>query len=581
MNNLKRLSPYFQKYKKLLILGFMLISISITLGMVNPYISKLIIDEAISKKKYHLLLPFVLTMLCVSLVRGLIRYGHSYLFENVSQNILYELRETLYNFLQRQTYEFYDKTRTGEIMARMTGDLEGIRMFFSTALALLAENILNFSISLTIMFILNVKLTFALLLSTPILLILVYIFDRTIRPEFIKIREKYSKLNTATQENITDIRVVKAFSQENFEIEKFSSANAEYKEQNITVGLIWGKFFPMIEAVTSLLVLIIFALGGFMVIKNTITIGTLMAFQGYLWAIIWPLRSLGWIISMVERANASCERVFGLLSTPVKIKGKPTPFEVKEGYVRFENVYFKHSGNLVLENINFEVKPKMKVAIMGPTGSGKSSIVNLIPRFYDVSSGRVLIDEIDVRDYDLKKLRSAISVIPQETFLFSDTIANNIAYGVENASLEDIINAAKLAQAHEFIVQFPEGYDTLVGERGIGLSGGQKQRIAIARALLKKPKILILDDATSAVDMETEYLISKALEEYFKDCTVFIIAHRISMAKDCDLILYLENGKIVEQGTHNELLVKKGRYYNIFVQQYKDILSTQKEGDRF
>lgn len=429
------------------------------------------------------------------------------------------------------------------------------------------------------MFLLNVKLTLALLLSTPLLLVLVYFFDKTIRPEFIKIREKYSKLNTATQENITGIRVVKAFSQEDFEIEKFSSANRDYKEQNITVGLIWGRFFPMIEAVTSLLVLIIFALGGFMVINKSITIGTLMAFQGYLWAIVWPLRSLGWIISMVERANASCERVFSLLYTPIKIKGKPTQYELKEGSVKFENVYFKHFGNIVLEDINFDIKPKMKVGIIGPTGSGKSSLVNLIPRFYDVSAGKVLVDGVDVREYDLKKLRSAISIIPQETFLFSDTIANNIAYGVENATFEDIVKAAKLAQAHDFIMEFPEGYETLVGERGIGLSGGQKQRIAIARALLKKPKILILDDATSAVDMETEYLIHQALEEYFKDCTVFIIAHRISMIKDCDVIFYLENGKIVEQGTHNELLAMRGKYYNIFVQQYKDIYSTQKEGD--
>lgn len=579
MDNLKKLSPYFEKYKKFLVIGFTLIAISISLGMINPYISKTVIDEAITKRKYNLLVPLLISMLLVSLVRGLIRYTHSYIFESVSQNILYDLRESLYKFLQRQTYEFYDKTRTGELMARMTGDLEGIRMFFSTAISLLVENILNFSISLTIMFLLNVKLTLALLLSTPLLLVLVYFFDKTIRPEFIKIREKYSKLNIATQENITGIRVVKAFSQEDFEIEKFSSANKDYKEQNITVGLIWGRFFPMIEAVTSLLVLIIFAVGGFMVINKSITIGTLMAFQGYLWAIVWPLRSLGWIISMVERANASCERVFSLLHTPIKINGKPTQYEVKEGSVKFENVYFKHFGNIVLENINFDIKPKMKVAIMGPTGSGKSSLVNLIPRFYDVSAGKVLVDGVDVREYDLKKLRSAISIIPQETFLFSDTIANNIAYGVENATFDDIVKAAKLAQAHNFIMEFPEGYDTLVGERGIGLSGGQKQRIAIARALLKKPKILILDDATSAVDMETEYLIHQALEEYFKDCTVFIIAHRISMVKDCDLIFYLENGKIVEQGTHNELLAMRGKYYNIFVQQYKDIYSTQKEGD--
>lgn len=579
MDNLKKLFSYFEKYKKFLITGFILIIISISLGMINPYISKIVIDEAITKRKYNLLFPLLISMLFISLIRGLIRYAHSYVFESVSQGILYDLRENLYKFLQKQTYEFYDKTQTGELMARMTGDLEGIRMFFATAIPMLFENILNFSISVTIMFFLNVKLTLALLISTPLLLILVYFFDKTIRPEFIKIREKYSKLNIATQENITGIRVVKAFSQEDFEIEKFSSANKDYKEQNITVGLIWGKFFPMIEAVTSLLVLVIFAVGGFMVIKKSISIGTLMAFQGYLWAIVWPLRSLGWIISMVERANASCERVFSLLHTPIKIHGKTTNYEVKKGSVRFENVYFKHFGNIVLENINLDIKPKMKVAIMGPTGSGKSSLINLIPRFYDVSAGRVLVDGIDVKEYDLKKLRSAISIIPQETFLFSDTIANNIAYGVENATFDDIVKAAKLAQAHNFIMEFPEGYETLVGERGIGLSGGQKQRIAIARALLKKPKILILDDATSAVDMETEYLIHQALEEYFKDCTVFIIAHRISMVKDCDLIIYLENGKIIEQGTHNELLAMKGKYYNIFVQQYKDIYSIQKEGD--
>lgn len=579
MNNLKKLFPYASKYKKSIFLGLILIVISISLGMINPYVSKLVIDRAISGRNYNLLIPFLSIMLTVSLVRGLIRYSQSWTFENVSQSILYDLRETLFKFLQAQTYEFYDKNRTGELMARMTGDLEGIRMFFSTAIPLSVENILNFSISLTIMFLLNTKLTIALLVSTPLLLIFVYFFDRTIRPEFMKIREKYSKLNTATQENITGIRVVKAFSQEDFEIEKFSSANQEYKDQNIQVGLIWGKFSPMIEAVTSLLVLTIFVVGGLMVIKGRITIGTLMAFQGYLWAVVWPLRSLGWIISMIERANASCERVFNLLYTPIRIKSKYSSHEVKEGAVKFENVYFKHFGNTILEDINIEIKPKMKVAIMGQTGAGKSSLINLIPRFYDVTKGRVLVDGIDVKEYDLKKLRGAISIIPQETFLFSDTIANNIAYGVEDATMEQIIKAAKLAQAHDFIMDFPDGYDTLVGERGIGLSGGQKQRIAIARALLKKSKIIILDDATSAVDMETEYLIHQALEEYFKDSTVFIIAHRISMVKDCDIIFYLENGKIVEQGTHSELLAQRGRYYKIFTEQYKDLYSIQKEGE--
>ncbi|MEZ0537204.1 ABC transporter ATP-binding protein [Caldicellulosiruptoraceae bacterium PP1] len=578
MNNFKKLIPYAKRYKSLIILGYFLIICSITLAMINPYISKNIIDKVVMGKHYNLLLKFLLTLLSISLVRGLIRYSQSYIFETVSQRLIFDFRNQLYSFLQKQSFEFYDKTRTGELMARLTGDLEGIRMFFVAALPMLFENLFYFVIALIIMFTMNVKLTLAILLTSPFILVGAYFFDKTIRPEFRKNREKYSNLNTATQENITGIRVVKAYSQEDYEIEKFSSVNTEYMEQNINIGLIWGKFFPILEAASSISTLVIFIYGGYLVINNSISLGTLFAFQGYIWMIMGPLRSVGWAINLIERANASSERVFGLLYTPIKINDGKSDHKVQNGSVQFKNVYFKHYGKDILKDINIDVKPGMKVAIMGETGSGKTSIVNLIARYYDCYKGQVLVDGVDVKEYKLKNLREAVSIVPQETFLFSDTIANNIAYGVPNASLEEIIEAAKIACAHEFIVELPDGYDTLVGERGIGLSGGQKQRIAIARALLKKSKIIILDDSTSAVDMETEYIIQKSLDQYFVNSTVFIIAHRISSVKNCDVIYFIEDGQIVEQGNHDELLAKKGRYYNIYIEQYKEF-SKNKEGD--
>lgn len=578
MDNLKRLFSYSIKYIKFIILGYVLLLFSITLAMINPYISKLIIDKAIPEKTYSLFAVLLGSMLFISITRGIIRYSHSWIFEKVSQNILFDFRERLYHFLQNQSYEFYDKNKTGELMARMTGDLEGIRRFFANGLPMLFENLFYFIVALTIMFSLSINLTLAVLIATPLLFLGAYFFDKTIRPEFMKIREKYSKLNSATQENITGVRVVKAYSQEEYEIEKFTVANEEYKEQNIIVGLIWGKYFPILEIITSIISIIIFLYGGSMVIKNKVSLGTLIAFQGYLSMIIMPLRSVGMAINIIERANISSERVFGLLWTPIKIKSKDTPFKVEKGKIEFSNVYFKHFGNDILKNINITIQPNTKIAFMGPTGAGKSSIINLIPRFYDAYKGKVLVDDIDVREYNLYTLRNAISIIPQETFLFSDTIANNIAYGNPKASLEEIIEAAKVAQAHDFIMELPNGYNTLVGERGIGLSGGQKQRVAIARALLKKSKIMILDDATSAVDMETEYLIQKGLDEYLKDSTVIIIAHRISSVKNCDMIYYIENGEIIEKGTHEQLLAMKGKYYNIYIEQYKEY-NLNKEGD--
>src|SRR5690606_35721687 len=387
-----------------------------------------------------------------------------------------------------------------------------------------------------------------------------------------EIREQDAILNTRAQENISGVRVVKAFAREDYESKRFATENWKYVQKNMRASYIWSTYFPFMDFLSNLSPIILLGFGGYMVIKGTISLGTLVAFTGYMWMITNPMRMLGWLINMTEQAISSGEKIFYYLDIGSSIKEKENALfpENFRGHICFEDVSFRYRQNYVLKNINLDIPPGSTIAIMGATGSGKTSIVNLLGRFYDCSRGRITIDGIDIKDYKLKELRRQIGYVMQETFLFSETIKANIAFGRMDASMEEIIKAAKIAQAHDFIMEMPYGYDTIIGERGMGLSGGQKQRIAIARAILIDPKILILDDSTSSVDMETEYKIQKALKDVTRNRTTFIIAHRISSVKDADEIIVLDNGEIKERGTHKTLLDKKGLYYNMYREQYKD-----------
>jgi ATP-binding cassette subfamily B multidrug efflux pump len=569
---LKRIFSLMGRYKKRTALAAALLIIVIITRLVYPYLTKIVTDEIIQGGKTELLPGIIILILSLTIVRATAVYARAYLFENISQSIIFDLRYQLYTHLQTLPFKFYDENRIGEIMSRMTGDVEGIRNFLAGGAITMLENFIYFTGALTILFTLNYKLALVVLAVAPFLAIAARRFDKVIRPAFGEIREQNAVLNTRAQENIAGARVVKAFAKEEYEKEYFSKENLKHLDKNIKVTYIWSKFYPVIEFISQLSPILLLWFGGHMVVRQEITLGTLIAFTGYIWMITGPMRMVGWLVNMIAQAISSGEKIFYYLDLGPAIKdregaGFPSDFK---GHVRFEDVSFKYADNLILQDISFDVAPGKTLAIMGATGSGKTSIVNLIGRFYECSKGRVTIDGMDVKDMKLKELRQHIGYVMQETFLFSETIAANIAFGKPDATMDQIIEAAKIAQAHDFIMEMPDQYETIVGERGMGLSGGQKQRVAIARALLKNPTILILDDSTSSVDMETEFEIQKGLEKVMKNRTTFIIAHRISSVKDADEIIVLDDKRIAERGNHQSLMEKKGLYYQMYMDQYRD-----------
>ena len=579
MSPFKWIYSYIKNYRLKIAFGLFLALIASSLVMINPYFTGVIVDEVIKGKKKELLMGMLGIILAATILKSFIRYRFLMIFENVSQNIFQKIREEIYQKIQSLDFEFFDRSRTGDIMAKMTGDMEAVRHFLAWVIYQCFENSMVFLFSVIMLFSINYKLALVLILITPITAFVTYKFTREVKPAFSAIREQFSKLNTVVQENISGNRVVKAFAKESYEIEKFNEQNENFKKRNIESAGIWGKYLPILDSMGGLMSVVMILAGGIMVIQKTMTVGELVAFNSFIWALINPLRMSGWLVNDIQRFTASAEKVMDILSNEPKIQNaeefvKKNRFK---GMIEFDNVSFSYGDEEVLENINFKVKPGQTVAIIGPTGSGKSTLMNLICRFYDCDSGNINLDNVNIREVDLKTLRENVAVAMQDIFLFSDTIEGNIAYGVPHASTEQVEWAAGAAGAHDFIVGFPEGYDTIVGERGVGLSGGQKQRIALARTLLKNPSILILDDTTSSLDIKTEQKIHKTLNSYFSDKTTFIIAHRITSVKNADKILVLDNGKIVERGTHEELLSNKGYYYNVFINQFGDFDGLIKE----
>ena len=573
MDILKRIFRYSEKHKRKINVAIALLILFITINLVTPLISRMIVDDVIKGGKRDLLPVLLVVLLGGSILKSGTMYLRGLMLEGFSQDCLYDLRNDMYTHLQQLPFSFYDNNRIGELMSRMTGDLEGIRVFLSAGIPILLENAVYFIGTTVILLVLNVKLAVITLIITPLIAYCAYRFDKTIRPLFSEIREQQAVLNTAAQENITGVRVVKAFAREDYEIQKFEKENMQNRIKNIRSSRVWGKYFPIMDFLSGICLILLIWFGGRMVGRGEISLGTVVAFNGYLWMLIMPMRMLGWIINMMAQAITSGQRVFDILDTGSSIKESETPYDPEEfkGEVTFRDVSFCYREQPILFHVEFHAPAGSTVAIMGATGAGKTSIINLMERFYDRSSGSILIDGVDIKDWKLRRLRSEIGIIMQETFLFSDTIEGNILYGKPDATREEVIRAAKMADAHDFIMEMPMGYDTIIGERGMGLSGGQKQRIAIARALIKEPAILIMDDCTSAVDMETEYKIQQALNEVQKDRTTFIIAHRVSSVKNADEILILDNGRIVERGNHRQLMDLKGRYYEMVRQQYKDL----------
>lgn len=571
MESMKWIWQYVRKYRLLMIGVFILIFIASGISIIYPLLGGKVIYDVVYQNKTNLLIPLLLIMIISTIIRTICRYTYQIMCERIGQNSLFRIREDLYKKLQSLDFDFFNNTRVGDIMARMTGDTDAIRHFVSWVSYNILENVFLFSFAIIIMATIDWKLTLALVIVTPLIAVLTMKMSSKAQPVFYEIRESFSRLNSMVEENISGNRVVKAFAREDFEMKKFHEHNEDFKKRNLDSADVSRTYLPVLDSLAGMLVVITLIFGGYLVIKGQMTLGDLVAFNGFLWMLNGPMRMSGWLINDVQRFIASSFKIQDMMVIDAKIPihaEKPAPS--LQGHVEFKNVsfHFEDDPNTdVLKNISLKASPGQTIAILGETGAGKSTLVNLICRFYDPTSGEILIDGVDARKWHVRELRNHIATVMQDIFLFSDTIEGNIAFGAPDATMEDVRRMARIADADHFIETMPESYDTIVGERGVGLSGGQKQRISLARALLKNPSILILDDTTSAVDMETEVKIQGELKKITENTTTFIIAHRISSVKEADEILILNHGEIIERGTHTSLLAEKGYYFDIYNKQ--------------
>lgn len=579
MTAMKWFYGFLKKYRLRMLFGTVLVTILAAAALASPYISKIIVDTVIKGGKTEYLIPLVGILVGLVVVKGVCRFSSQVLFETSSQGVLYAMRDKVYRKLLMEDFAFYNKNRTGDLMGRQTGDMDAIRHFVAYVIYTIYENILYFVLALVLIFTINVPMALCMVIVLPLAALTTYLQAKSVHPAFKKCRDAFSGLNTFVQENISGNRVVKAFAKEDYEKEKFNVQNDIYREAELGAAKIWRRYVPVFEFLSYVLTIILMLVGGIMVVKGQMTLGDLVAVNGYLWMLTVPLRMAGWWINDVQRFTTSVEKIYDTYSAEPDIKRpkKPVNHKKLEGNVTFKNVSYRADDEDILQNINFDVKKGETVGIIGTTGAGKSTIVNLMCRFFDATEGEVLVDGVNVKDYDMHDLRDNIGMAMQDVFLFSDTIEGNIAYGKPDISFEKVKEVARMADANHFIQNLPEGYDTIVGERGVGLSGGQKQRISLARALLKEPAILVLDDTTSAVDMETESYIQKQLENIDHACTIFIIAYRISSIMNADQILVLDQGKIIEHGTHKELLKKNGYYATVYKHQFPEAADAVRE----
>lgn len=563
-------------YHALYILGMVGTVAYNILQLVGPYFSGKIVDlfltgaNAKENMQLHseLFYQLLFAMVGLTMLRAVIAYGDCMIYEYVSQKVLYRVRNFLYDKIQRQDMTFYSTYRTGDLMTRMTGDLDAVRHMIAWVSRMVIESFSLFATVAIFFVYLNWKMALCLLIISPFVFWIIYLFRNKVAPMHVLLREKLAQMNTYAQENISGNRVVKAFAREDYEIEKFDKANQDYCKTNKATALVWLKFYPYVESIANLMPVVLLGVGGVFLINGSLTMGEYVSFSGLIWALTNPMRQMGNIMNEFQRFSAASRKVMEIYYSEPKIKdhenavSHPGRFQ---GKIEFKDVSFQYEdGDIpVLHDINFTINPNETVAIMGETGCGKTSLIHLIPRFYEPTEGEILIDGIPVENLKLCDLRKQIGLATQDVLLYSDTIEGNIAYGDSHISQEEVVKFAKYSAASDFIAKMPEGYDTIVGERGVGLSGGQKQRISLARALAVKPSILILDDTTSAVDMETEKQIQNSLKELDFPCTKVIIAQRISTTKAADKIIVLQNGYITESGTHEELIAKRGYYYEL------------------
>lgn len=561
------------------------------LQLTVPVFSEKIVDQFLTGKeaaenlltKKDLLIGLIVGMVLVTFLRTAIVYLTCIDFERVSQGMLYRIRNFLFAKIEHQDMKFYDNYRTGDLMTRLTGDLDAVRHMIAWVIRMIVESFSLMLAAAVYFFYMDWRLALCLLAIAPFIFIIIVLFRNKVAPMHAALREKLSLMNTAAQENIAGNRVVKAFAREEYEKEKFDERNREYSQTNQKTAFVWLHYYPYVETFANLLPVVLLLVGGIFLIHDQLTMGQYVAFSGLTWALANPMRNLGSIMNEFQRFSAASKKVMEIYYSEPTIVDAADPVAAKEhlrGKIEFKNVSFSYEHRPVLHDISFTAQPGQTIAIMGETGCGKTSLIQLIPRFYDPTQGEVLVDGVDVREYRLHDLRKNIGLATQDVLLYSDTIDGNIAYGDSSMSQERVRRFAGYSAAEEFILKMPEGYDTIVGERGVGLSGGQKQRISLARAMAIKPAILILDDTTSAVDLETEKHIQDSLEHLEFTCTKIIIAQRISSTRKADKILVLKDGRIEEEGTHEELIEKKGYYYELVKLQGGEELFAAQEAEK-
>lgn len=572
MSSLIELKSYVLKHKNLILVGILAILVSEAFYILIPMMIGLAVDSLRFGVTSEKLLQSALLVIGSTLLSGVASFFTRQTIIVASRKIEYDLRNDFYRHVQSLDFLYFKDKKIGDIIACATNDIPAVRNFLGPGIMYSIETAIEFIAILAIMFSMNLPLTLMTLLPLPLISYLVYKVGNIVHERYEDIQEHFGKLATAVQENVSNIRLIKSYVREDYEIEKFRKLSLEYMLKNVKLARIQSLTYPLMILMTGISIILVVWYGGKQVIRGEMTLGQVTTFLIYLGYLIWPMIAFGWIINLTQRALASMDRLVEVLRVTPKIRDTDeTDFSIKEikGEIKFINVYFRYSETerYALKNINFEIKRGQTIGIVGYTGSGKTTLVNLIPRLFDATEGEILIDGVDIRKIPLRVLRESIGYVQQEAFLFSDTVRNNITFGVDKVSDDEIIKVAKVVCIYDEIIEFPNKFDTIVGERGITLSGGQKQRLALARALIREPKILILDDSFSSVDAYTEEMILSNLEELKKDKTTIIVSHRVTTLKNADFIIVLDEGEIVEQGTHDELLELGGIYSDLYQKQ--------------
>ncbi len=568
-DTLSTLWPYLWRRRQGLGLGMACLIIKDLAGATIPLVIRAAVDGVMRSPRFELVLKFAGLLIAISLLKGVFQYGMRVILIGISRDIEYDLRNDLFKSLVELSPDYFSRNRTGDIMARATNDLNAVRMMLGPGIMYWTETSITFALATAVMASMDWHLTLLAILPAPLVSVAVILFGRKIHERFERIQAMFADISSRVQENLSGVRIIRAFAQEDSELRRFEVLNQSYIAQNLRLVRISGLFQPLLESLIGLAFLIVLWAGGYRVLSGSISLGSFVMFNTYMGMLIWPMIALGWVVNLMQRGSASMGRINQIFRERPSIAEPVSPARLHfmHGEIEFRGVSVVHPTGAALAGIDLQIEPSSTVAIVGHTGSGKSTLVNLIPRLMDPTEGVVLLDGIDLRNLSPGDLRRWIGFVPQETFLFSATIAENIAFGVEHASHEQIRRAAEIAGLATDIDSFPEGYRTMVGERGITLSGGQKQRTAIARAILRDPKILILDDALSSVDTLTEERILRGLAGLLRDRTVILISHRVSTVREADRIIVLEGGRIVEQGTHDELALAGGYYADLYQRQ--------------